>query len=51
MQLSQLEGKRKNFRLANLGCGNSTLPKDLLASFPAFQIIIDSYDYSPAVID
>ena len=51
MQLSQLEAKRKDFRIANLGCGNSSLPKDLLASFPAFHIAIDSFDYSPAVIE
>jgi hypothetical protein len=50
MQLSQLNNKCKNFAVANVGCGNSTLAQDIIDSYPAFAINIDSYDYSELLI-
>jgi hypothetical protein len=50
MQLSQSNNKCKNFTVANVGCGNSTLAQDIIDSYPAFAIYIDSYDYSESLI-
>ena len=50
MQLSQLNNKSKNFTMANIGCGNSTLADDIVSSYPLFNIAIDSFDYSEQVI-
>ena len=49
-QLSQQNGKKKEFVIANIGCGNSTLAHDIVAAYPAFLIHVDSYDYSEQVV-
>jgi hypothetical protein len=42
--------KQKQIKIAHLGCGNSTLPQDLLKSYPMFEFEVNNYDYSEAVI-